>query len=334
MNSMHRLFAAVGLGSLLLAAAQSTDDRFIAALRAKSGPELDRIIEAAKQTYTFDLAADATDDDKRKAIWDNAQVERERLAAQQVGEGPTGLEPRPWPGSGSPPSDTTDAVDPAATEAQKRVELAEKLSLKVKRMLDADANVLIATKGAMHAFDKDKDGRLSSEELNPLVASINTKAESAGVDGVSAEKAFKDMDSDGSGFVEGAELLTYLEKKGVKKRSTAGTAEARERRANSEASSDAEAAGEGQDLGSRFFEKMDRDKDEKLSKEEMQHVLEATEAQAKQKGESATGDALFRDLDANDDGFIDREEAAAFFREMNRAGLLAEAQKGRVKEEL
>ena len=70
------------------------------------------------------------------------------------------------------------------------------------------------------------------------------------------------------------------------------------------------------DMSSQIFAKFDGNQDGKLSRAEMQPMLDATNAAAEAKGEAVPSD-FFGSLDKDKDGFVDRVEADAFFQMMN-----------------
>jgi Ca2+-binding EF-hand superfamily protein len=68
-----------------------------------------------------------------------------------------------------------------------------------------------------------------------------------------------------------------------------------------------------QDMGARMFASLDKNGDGKLSREEMQPMIDKTNAAAKAAGETVPTD-FFGSLDKNQDGSVDREEADEFFK--------------------
>ena len=70
------------------------------------------------------------------------------------------------------------------------------------------------------------------------------------------------------------------------------------------------------DMSKQIFSKFDANQDGKLSRAEMQPMLDATNAAAEAKGEAVPSD-FFGSLDKDQDGFVNRVEADAFFQMMN-----------------
>ena len=66
------------------------------------------------------------------------------------------------------------------------------------------------------------------------------------------------------------------------------------------------------DMSSRVFAKLDADQDGKLSRAEMQPMIDTTNAAAEAAGEAVPSD-FFGSLDKDKDGSVDRVEADAFF---------------------
>jgi len=63
------------------------------------------------------------------------------------------------------------------------------------------------------------------------------------------------------------------------------------------------------------FKALDRDSDGKLSREEMSPIIERTNAEARAKGEQVPAD-FFGTLDTDGDGYVSRAELSAFFRRL------------------
>jgi len=78
----------------------------------------------------------------------------------------------------------------------------------------------------------------------------------------------------------------------------------------------AAAAGLPADMSSRIFARLDADNDGKLSKAEMQPMIDQTNAAARAAGEAVPSD-FFGSLDKDKDGSVNREEADAFFKAMH-----------------
>jgi Ca2+-binding EF-hand superfamily protein len=75
------------------------------------------------------------------------------------------------------------------------------------------------------------------------------------------------------------------------------------------------ATGLPSDMSSRIFSRLDADNDGKLSKAEMQPMIDQTNAAAQAAGEAVPSD-FFGNLDKDKDGSVNRAEADAFFKAM------------------
>ena len=80
-------------------------------------------------------------------------------------------------------------------------------------------------------------------------------------------------------------------------------------------------------MAAAMFGALDKDKDGRLSRSEMQSLLDAASAHNKAQGVDEEAD-FFSTLDADSDGSVDQKEAAAFFNTMMSSGLMGEAKAG------
>merc|ERR1712050_377954 len=153
-----------------------------------------------------------------------------------------------------------------------------------------------------------KDGKLSRAELKAMVDKVNAAAMAAGEATVDPNTFFDAMDKNHDDAVdrsEAGELGAYLMRlsKGDKgappKPKAASKAGQRET----------------PDMAAAMFSALDQNKDSQLSREEMKDVLEKTNEHNKAQGVDEDGD-FFASLDADSNGFVDKNEAATFFAAM------------------
>ena len=148
------------------------------------------------------------------------------------------------------------------------------------------------------SMDKDKDGKLTREEMQAIVDKVNQQSGSS-ID------LFTSLDANSDGFVDDSEIDELFKKMGLGGGGGGG--------GGGGAAGGAQAGGPAQSAET-MFKYLDKDKDGKLSQAEMASTMEKANAAAKARGEQEFD--FFEKLDVDNDGFVDRGEADEFFKMM------------------
>ena len=148
------------------------------------------------------------------------------------------------------------------------------------------------------SMDKDKDGKLTREEMQAIVDKVNQQSGSS-ID------LFTSLDANSDGCVDDSEIDELFKKMGLGGGGGGG--------GGGGAAGGAQAGGPAQSAET-MFKYLDKDKDGKLSQAEMASTMEKANAAAKARGEQEFD--FFEKLDVDNDGFVDRGEADEFFKMM------------------
>jgi len=148
------------------------------------------------------------------------------------------------------------------------------------------------------SMDKDKDGKLTREEMQAIVDKVNQQSGSS-ID------LFTSLDANSDGFVDDSEIDELFKKMGLGGGGGGG--------GGGGSAGGAQAGGPAQSAET-MFKYLDKDKDGKLSQAEMASTMEKANAAAKARGEQEFD--FFEKLDVDNDGFVDRGEADEFFKMM------------------
>ena len=249
----------------------------VTSICGKTMAQLSAVVDQFQQKsgVALELPAEPTFDDLAKITYQKAQEEViSKGVASDVKE---------WPGcAGVPPLEKSGSAKTAPSKQAMHEKMADMLLSK---------------------NDKDKDGKLSHEELADVVEQTNRAAKAKGEKEVDF---LKSVDTNEDGFAERAELVAFFAKMNLGGGGAGGGAGAR--------ASGASSVPDAQELHRKMFENLDKDGDGKLSKQEMQTVIEKTNQQVANQAEGESGEDIFASLDSDGDGSIDKEEASAFFR--------------------
>lgn len=265
-------------------AAQDASNPLLKAICGRTEDQLRAIVkQAAERGQPIDVAEDAGKDALAAAVYASASAEKPGGSAQ------------PWPGCDAV---ATEAAKPAAASAGS-AQGAKPSASAFGQMTD----MLFKTQ------DKDKDGRLSREELQKMIDQTNAAAKAQGVSG--SVDFFTAVDKNADGFADREELEAYFKAQmsGTKANAKASGAEKASKPAGGRASPEQM----GTDMHELLFKRLDTNKDGSLSKEEMRTIIEKTNQNAANQAAGETGNDFFNTLDRNGDGSIDKEEAKAFF---------------------
>jgi len=235
--------------------------------------------------------ADADAETLRGLLFEHAQKE---IPGGQV---------KPWPGPADP------SAKPAPVEPERKAKMPAGMADMFFKKLDVN-----------------QDGVLSREEMQGMIDEVNAAATAKGLP---THDLFSSLDANGDGTVDKGEAATFFEtvapsilggggaKQQVPPRRGAPTQEAEE-------------AGLA-DMSSLLFKSLDKDKDNRLGKAEMEKLIGAANAAAKARGDPE--DDFFASMDVDSDGSIDRKEADAFFEAMAKSGVLGDMGGGAVKKD-
>uniref|UniRef100_A0A7S0L582 EF-hand domain-containing protein n=1 Tax=Coccolithus braarudii TaxID=221442 RepID=A0A7S0L582_9EUKA len=147
-------------------------------------------------------------------------------------------------------------------------------------------------------LDKNRDGTLSRDEMQEMVDQTNAAARAKGIPELDL---FPLIDQNKDGMLSRKEAEAYF---------------ARELGQHAQKPP----RGPYDNAAQQLVKKLDADGDSMLSREEMASILDATNAEAKARGETA-GD-FFSTMDADSNGKVDEHEAVTFFEQMKHAGLM------------
>lgn len=165
-------------------------------------------------------------------------------------------------------------------------------------------------------MDTDGDGKLTKQEMQPMVDQANAMARQKGV--AEVDDLFGQLDVDSDGYVLKAEAKDYF------KKMMSGATGAKPAAGNDDANPmDMDA----KTVTKRLFEGLDKDGSGTLSRDEMHSVLSQTSAMGHD-------DDFFTTIDADANGEIDLEEAAEFFALLQQQGKEGGAGKPAQKQEL
>ena len=284
-------------------AGQGTNSAVLGAICSKSKAELAAIVQAfqERKNEKIDVPEDPTWEDLARTMF--------RLAQEEV---PGRTEPvTPWPEDGCA-SAPKPAPKPAATPSSQRKPAPTQYE-KMAEML-------------FKANDKDKDGRLTREELSKMVEATNEQARAKGEREVDF---FKAVDADADGFASKEEITSYFKAemdKGAASSSSSsssgsgsgggsgkGGTTTKAKPTTASAATQKGGVPNAADLHKAMFGKLDANNDGKLSREEMREIIDKTNQQASNQQSGETGEDFFKSLDADGDGEVDMEEAKAFF---------------------
>lgn len=270
----------MGLLRLVLLAALSlahAKDPRICAIRSKNLEQLQEICSKA----SIDFPADADAETLRAMLYQRMQEELPESVR------PKGTPLQAWPGPGEP----GECDDPAATAAAKAA------AAKSAPSLEQVAASLFSR------LDTDHDGQLTRSEMQAMIDSVNAAARAKGEP---EHDLFATLDRDKDGKVSRSEADETFKAMASAQQGQAGGKRA--------APSGQQAGG---NMADGLFKGLDTNKDGKLSKAEMQSILDQYAAEAKAKGEE--GEDFWSSLDADSDGFVDMKEAEGFFAAMTAA---------------
>jgi Ca2+-binding EF-hand superfamily protein len=163
------------------------------------------------------------------------------------------------------------------------------------------------------ALDKDKDGKISREEMQRTIDMVNQQAKAQGIQ--ESHNMFDVSDLDKDGFLSLDEVQALFQKTGVgggarkpgDARTSSSSAGQRQRRQQQQVSS-----------SEMLFTHLDKDKDGRLSAEELAAMAAKANEQAEARGEAHFD--FMGQLDSDSDGYIDKVEAAEFFKAMGLDG--------------
>lgn len=169
------------------------------------------------------------------------------------------------------------------------------------------------------SLDRNLDGKLSREEMAPMIEKTNAMAAAKGESIPGDFFASLDINLDGS--VDRAEANTYF-KRMMDPAAAAGAAAA-------------PSAGAGGAYDHKaIFKALDKDANGKLTRDELKSIIEQANANNKERGDAPVD--FFATMDADGDGEVDPKEGEAFFKEMIKMAQqgAAEAKGGAHKSEL
>ena len=282
-------FILVALLVALVTAQDKTQDKLLVAVCSKNIAQLKAIVDQAAARGQPIEGADGDDKETiAAAIYASLQKEKSNAGGGDVND---------FPGC--------DGITEAAAPSRKPPPKSGAGGGAKKEMWAQVAAQLLKTQ------DKDGDGKLTREEMQQIIEQTNAKAKAQGE--ATPADFFTQVDSNGDGFAEREELEGYF-KEQMKNQQGGGGTPGKPTGGTSKGTKSGATGGAPKDAVAAMFAQFDADKDGQLSLEEMGPVISRTNQNAANQQAGETGEDFFKTLDANGDGYIDKEEAKLFFK--------------------
>jgi len=270
-----------------LVAGTRGDDARVCAIRKQTIESLKLICQKA----SIEHDADADIETLRALVYKTMQ-----------GEIPGTSAVLPWPGPGEPGE--CDSFNSRADSAEKSRAASQQQQKPPPRGNEAAPDMSKMHEMIFKKLDMNHDGKLAHAEMKPMLDQVNAEARRKGE---AEHDLFKTLDRDVDGFVSPEEAEGFFKQMAAGFGGGAGGG-----------AKPAKAPSPEQDvahMAAGLFSSLDKDKDDRLSKDEFQDIVEKHKAEMKAKGEEEESD-FWTSLDANADGYIDRSEADTFLKQM------------------